>query len=172
MTNITIRTKEYVPQLYRFGLPYRMSGADFLLRSACQSIQLADSDVHGVRNQEEHYRIAVQDEPGWLMFVLGSSYLDRAKHIAANIMLAYSLQNRQAVWVKNIGDFSTKTGTQLYIFDALFEDDNAYRRSMFYEAIQKSDSPNVSIILLGRTDNPIAFSRHIGLKPNLVILTK
>lgn len=172
MTNITITTSNYEANLYRRGLPYRINGgSDFVLKSAVKSVQLGNN-VHGQQGQEQHYRVALQDDPGWLMYVLASGTLDKAKHIAANIMAHYSSQEGHTFWVTNVGEFKFRPATSLFVFDALFEDDNPYRRSQFYDAIQRANGPSTSIIVLGKADDPNKFIRHIGLKPNLLIWTK
>ena len=172
MTRIEITTKEYPPEMYRRGFPYRITGADFSLKSACRSIRLSETNVIGAQRQEENYRIAHQDDAGWLMYVLSESTLDQAKHIAGNIMRRYLERELGAQWVCDISTFKWKPDVHLFVFDSLFDDDTAYRRSLFYDAIMKVDSPAISVILLGRTDNPVKFMKHIGLRPNLMINTK
>lgn len=172
MTNITISTGSYDPALYRRGLPYRINGgADFVLKSVCKSVTFG-SNVHGGQGQENHFRVAMQDDPGWLMYILASGTLDKAKHIAANIMMHYHTDEGNTFWIQNVGEFKFRPSTSLFVFDSMFEDDTAYRRSMFYEAIQKADGPRTSIIVLGRADDPNTFIKHLGMKPNLLIYTK
>lgn len=172
MSRIEITTKDYTPEMYRRGFPYRITGGDFSLKSACRSVRLSDSNIIGSQRQEESYRIACQDDAGWLLYILAESTLDQAKHIAGNIMRRYLDKGLGAHWVTDISSFKWKPDVQLFIFDSLFEDDTSYRRSLFYEAITRVDSPAISVILLGRADDPIKFMKHIGLRPNLMINTK
>ena len=172
MQNVEIKTRDYPAEMHRRGFPYRVAGGDFPLKKACKTFELGANNVVGPRTQEEQYRIAVNDDPGWLMYIMSESSLDAAKHIAGNIMHRYIKDELGTLWIKKIDGFKWKPEINLFIFDALFEDDTAYRRSMFYDAIMAVDSPNISVIVLGRTDDPIRFIRHIGLRPNLTIYTK
>lgn len=170
MTNINIKT-DYNPELYRNGLPYRLGGAGFPLKSVLKAYTVGTTVV-GWRTQEDRYRMAIQDDPGWLMFVLGNHTLNNAKHVAANIMARYHEEGKKTAWIKTIDSFKVRRDVDLYVLDTLFEDDTTYRRAQFYDALMSIDSPLTSAILLGRASDPAKYLGYIGLKPHLLLNIK
>ena len=170
MKPVTIDTN-YSPLLNRRGLPYRLRGSSFSLKSVLKNYNRGD-DVIGWREQTHQYKVARSDDPGWLCYILSNSTLDSAKHIAANIMQAYADRELEVQWVKTLDGFKYNHRISLYILDALFVDDTAYRRSQFYETLLKIDGPETSAILLGQSQSTSKFINFIGLKPHLLLNVK
>lgn len=163
----------YDPILHRRGLPYRMNGSNFPLKANTVTYRISDSRVFGASAMDKHFRIACKDDPGWLMYILGYYSLDKARHVAANIMSYYHRRGLLTKWITGVDDkFRNDYETNLYILDALFDDDNPYRRSLYYDTLQKMDGPDTSAIVLARSDDPGKFIKYLGLKPHLLVHVK
>lgn len=162
----------YPPILYRKGLPYRLRGSPFSLRSELKSYKRGD-DVVGWQTQSQAFNIACKDDPGWLCYIVSNSTVDNAKHIAANIMQSYEDRGLETNWLRTIdSDFKANMRVSLYIMDTLFVDDTSYRRSLVYDTLRKIDGPETSAIVIGKADNPNKFVNYLGLKPHLLLNVK
>lgn len=174
MTSSTIATR-YNPFLHGFGLPYRLSGSDFNLKSALKTYSVGEDKIVSTKRQFENYETACEDAPGWLMYVCANTILDRAKHVAANIMSAYSAQRRQCLWLTNLDVVKTHNFAQcqLVVIDAIFFDSSPYRRDKVYEVINYNcNVPNLSVVVIGQNTDPVAMANQLGMKPNLAVLLK
>jgi len=162
--------------LHGFGLPYRLQGGSgFDLKSNLKNYNVGEDKIVSTKKQFENYKIACEDAPGWLMYVCANSILDRAKHVAANIMQNYFSKSQSVHWLTNVDTVKNISFSQLklVIIDALFFDSSAYRRDKIYEIINYNcNVPNLSVLVIGQNTDPLAMANQLGMKPNLSVLLK
>lgn len=175
LKDITLST--YYPNLlHSMGLPFRLSGKRiFPLKSVIGQYNINNDKIVSVKKQIENYRIAGNDEPGWLMYLCANGVIDNARHVAANLMHIYHRRDLRAHWITSVDNVRTIdfSKLRLVIIDALFFDSSSYRRDRIYELINHNcNVPNQSIIVIGQNTDPFAMSNQLGMKPNLAMLTK
>lgn len=175
MTDINLDTS-YTPLLHSLGLPFRLSGKKkFPLKTVISQYQINEEKIISTKKQIDNYRIAANDEPGWIMYVCANGIIDNARHVAANLMDIYYRRGLKPHWLASVDNIKGVNFSQLrlVVIDALFFDSSAYRRDKIYEIINYNcNVPKQSIIVIGQNTDPLAMSSQLGMKPNLAILTK
>lgn len=175
MTEIVLDTN-YIKLLHSFGLPFRLaSKRQIPLKSIIGQYQINEDKIISVKKQIENYRIAGNDEPGWLMYICANGIIDNAKHTAANLMSIYHRRGMRAHWLASVDNIKHVefSKLQLVIIDSLFFDSSSYRRDKIYEIINYNcNVPKQSVIVIGQNTSPLIMANQLGMKPNLAILTK
>lgn len=166
--NPEIDTRLY-NQYLRFGVPNRIPRVSpFGLKNVLQDAILPGDKVLTRNKQVEHYLMALREDPGWFFIIQTPTLLDYAKHIAVNVLHSYVNDSMSVCWLTSF--FKDPPGDHnLYVFDSLFEDDIASRRSRVYEILCGLNSPTASVILLSRSTDLTNSVRQIGLKPHLML---
>lgn len=109
------------------------------------------------------------------MFICSDSFLDKPKHIAANIMQAYFEREMKARWLTNFNklDKTKFFELKLVIIDAIFFDSSNYLRDKIYEVINHyCNVKDLSLIVLGRHSDPIEMGRQLGMRFDMAIMCK
>lgn len=174
MSDIIINT-QYSQMLHGFGLPYRLTGQPFALSGNLKTYSVNEDKIISVKRQVNNYEVACNDQPGWLMYVCANSLLDKAKHVAANIMSVYFRRDLRSHWITNVDNTKNLNFGQyrLVIIDSIFFDSSSYRRDKIYELINYNcNVPNLSVLVIGQNTDPLAMANQLGMKPNLAMLMK
>lgn len=153
-------------KLAHYGVPTKLvRGSNFKLSSVLIEIEL-ENRVVSKKTQLENYSIALEDDPGWFAIIQSPTTLNNAKFVAMNIANAYLNDDLSFAWVSSFFK-DPPPEKNLYILDALFEDDNPSKRSRIYEILTGINDPSASVILLSRSVSVTNSVNQIGLKPHL-----
>lgn len=169
---------QYNAMLHSYGLPYRLgNGRSFSLLKALKTYEISDDKIVLPKKQESFYKTACKSDTGWTMFICGETFLDRPKHIAANIMQSYFERDLKTRWLTS---FSPKAfekikfyELKLVVIDALFFDSSNYHRDRIYEVINyNANVPDLSLIVVGKHTDPIAMGLQLGMRFDMGLLCK
>jgi len=175
MTNKQIEIR-YHPLLHAFGLPYRLqNGYSFNFQKSVKTFQIGEEKVINPTKQQKFLNACCKDSPGWLLYVCSDQFLDKPKHIAANIMQAYFERDLKVRWLSTFDKLDKMRFNELslVVIDALFHDTSSYKRDRIYETIQyHCNRENLSLVIIGKNTDPIEMGLQIGMRPDFAIMCK
>lgn len=167
---------DYHPLLHSMGLPFRLNGGrKFDLAKSLISIPLGEDNIVNTRTQRSHLSSALRDDPGWLMYVCAQGVVEKPKHIAANVAQRYFERDLKLRWLTHFDGFERVSfaGLSLVVVDTLFFDTSAYRRDKIYEMINhKCNIEDLSVLVIGQHTSPLDMARQLGMRPDLMMLTR
>lgn len=162
--------------LHAFGLPQRLQhGRSFSFKKNTKSFQLGEEQVIHPTKQETFFNACCKAEPGWLLYVCSDQFLDRPKHIAANIMQAYFERDLKVKWLTSFDKLDKVSFRELnlVVIDALFHDTSNFKRDRIYEVINHNcNRENLSVIVIGKNADPIEMGMQLGMRPDFAIMCK
>ncbi len=165
----------YNPLLFSKGVPQRLQHArSFELRGALKQITL-EKGILNAKRQAQFLDSAANNETGWLMYLCSAGYLDKAKHLAANVCQAYLERDLEFVWLTSFDrlDRAPFFKYKLVVIDALFADASPHRRDRVYEVITHyCNIPDLSVLVLGQHASPTDMAQQLGMQPNFMIQAK
>lgn len=162
--------------LHSYGLPYRLqNGRSFRISTALKTFTIGEEKVVNVSKQVKYFDMACKEEPGWTMYVCAEHFLEKPKHIAANVMQHYFERDLKSIWLTSFEklDKIKFHKTNLVIIDALFFDTSAFRRDKIYETINHHcNNSNLSLIVIGKHTDPMAMASQLGMRPDFGLMCK
>lgn len=166
----------YHQLLHSFGLPYRMqNGRPFGISSALKTFTIGEEKVINVGKQQRYFDVLCKSEPGWITYICSEMYLDRPKHIAANVMQQYFERDLKTRWLSSFDklDKIRFRELNLVVIDSLFYDCSSFKRDKIYEVINTNcNSSNLSVIVIGKNTDPMAMASQLGMKPDFALMCK
>lgn len=178
MTQITTIQPAYSVLLHSFGVPFKLqNGAPFSLSKHTKSYQIGESKVITPSKQQQIFTTCIKSNPGWTLFLCSDMFLDKPKHIAANICQSYFERDLKLRWLANFDKldkiFTPGIKYSLVVIDAIFSDSSPFKRDRIYETLNSyCNRDDLSIIVIGRYENPLDMAVHLGMKPDFAIMSK
>jgi len=175
MTNKQIEIRYHV-LLNSFGLPVRLHhGRPFSFSKSVKSFQLGEDKVVSPTKQQVFFNTCCKDQSGWLLYICSDQFLDKPKHIAANIMQAYFERDLRVRWLTSFDklDKIRFNELKLVVIDSLFHDSSSYKRDKIYETINyHANKTDLSLIVIGKHADPIELGLQLGMRPDFAIMCK